>query len=137
METASSCGIDSLQKKNRKKGTRQTGASPLSVLLYSPAAAVSYTHLAGFSGNDSYYEAILTQVKELIDPSNRILGSFLCQGKMPAPVRRRYEELLRQNPGDSNVRQLLENFDRAADHPNAADCEALLRCVEQLSLIHI
>jgi len=50
---------------------------------------------------------------------------------MPAPVRRRYEELLRQNPGDSKVRQLLENFDRAADHPNAADCEALLRCVEQ------
>ena len=86
---------------------------------------------AGFSGNDSYYEAILTQVKELIDPSNRILGAFLCQGKMPAPVRRRYEELLRQNPGDSKVRQLLENFDRAADHPNAADCEALLRCVEQ------
>ena len=86
---------------------------------------------AGFSGNDSYYAAILTQVKELIDPSNRILGAFLCQGKMPAPVRRRYEELLRQNPGDSKVRQLLENFDRAADHPNAADCEALLRCVEQ------
>lgn len=111
------------------KGTCDSGTSLFLNAVHNKRIFLFGT--AGFGGSETYYDAILAQVKELIDPSNRILGSFLCQGKMPAPVRRRYEDLLHQNPGDGKVRQLLENFDRAAGHPNAADCEALLRRVEQ------
>lgn len=86
---------------------------------------------AGFGGSPEYYEAILGEVRKLLDPSNRLAGSFLCQGKMPASVRARYEGLLRQSPHDAGMKAMLDNFDRAASHPDADDCEALQRLARQ------
>lgn len=47
------------------------------------------------------------------------IGRFMCQGKMPEVVRQRYEAM-----EESPRRQaMLENFDQARSHPDAADLE--------------
>lgn len=38
---------------------------------------------AGFGGSDAYFQKILGQVRQSIDPSNTIIGEYMCQGKMP------------------------------------------------------
>lgn len=72
---------------------------------------------AGFGGDSAYFDKILTAAgKNLPDTAIKI-GQFMCQGKMPAAVRRRYEAM-----EESPRRQLmLENFDRAVSHPDAQD----------------
>ena len=72
---------------------------------------------AGFGGSEEYYQKVLHNVRENIDPSNQIVGEYMCQGKMPQSVRDRY-----QGMEDSPRRTaMLENFDRALSHPDDAD----------------
>ena len=62
-----------------------------------------------------------------VPESARIVGTFMCQGRMPRSVRDRYERTAEQNPAQAaRMKQLIENFDEAADHPNDDDL-ALLR----------
>lgn len=82
---------------------------------------IAYFGTAGFGGSPEYYEALYQRTAEQIDPSNRLVGHFYCQGRMPAGVRQRYEGLLREKPGDPKLLASLENFDRAASHPDGED----------------
>ena len=45
---------------------------------------------AGFGGDPAYFEKILNTVKQCLSPSVSLCGGFLCQGKMPEEVRRRF-----------------------------------------------
>lgn len=45
---------------------------------------------AGFGKSDDYFKKIIDKVKESIDESNEVIGSFMCQGKMPETVLQRY-----------------------------------------------
>ncbi|BBF43253.1 flavodoxin [Lachnospiraceae bacterium KM106-2] len=76
---------------------------------------------AGFGGKKEYFDGILNRVKEVIMPTNTILGTFMCQGKMPQSVRTRYEEMLAKNPENDKVKELIENFDQAIIHPTDLD----------------
>ena len=73
------------------------------------------------------YNTLYGRVKEIIDPSNKILGHFYCQGKMPIAVRDRYVSMITQNPDDAKLKVSLQNFDEALNHPNNKD----LKNVEQ------
>ena len=45
-------------------------------------------------GNDpAYYQKVIDRVKTWIPEDNEYMDAFLCQGKMPIQVRRRYEEM--------------------------------------------
>lgn len=78
---------------------------------------------AGFGGSEAYFAQILSRVQENLNPSNTVVGSYMCQGKMPASVRQRYEALQVQQP--EQMRQLIENFDAARSHPNQAELDGL------------
>ena len=52
----------------------------------------------------------------------RIVGRFMCQGQMPPAVRERYVAMAERDPGKFGP--MIENFDRALGHPDAADLEA-------------
>lgn len=80
---------------------------------------------AGFGGNPEYFDKIMDSVKSNLDPSNKVIGSFMCQGKMPSSVRNRYEKMLTGGEEDSQIRQMIENFDRALLHPDQNDLEHL------------
>ena len=71
---------------------------------------------AGFGGSD-------------IDPSNQIVGEYMCQGKMPMAMRERYVKMKEDPNHKPNLDMLIENFDRALSHPDKADLEKLQKSV--------
>ena len=84
---------------------------------------------AGFGGSEEYYQKILTSTKESIDPSNTIVGVYMCQGKMPLSVKERYVKMIEEHGHKPNLDALLENFDSALSHPDANDLEKLKELV--------
>ena len=74
---------------------------------------------AGFGKSQSYFEQIISRVKNNINDSNTVVGSYMCQGKMPMSIRSRYESMLDKNP--EKMKELIENFDEALSHPNKED----------------
>ena len=68
-------------------------------------------------------------MREDLPASCELAGSFMCQGKMPAPVRERYVAMLAAADPDSKeakrAQVFIENFDRALDHPNGDDLRTL------------
>ena len=76
---------------------------------------------AGFGGAAAYFDQILSRVKEKLGPEVKVIGTYMCQGKMSPAVRRRYEAM-----EDSPRRTaMLENFDKAVSHPDAQDLAQL------------
>ena len=78
---------------------------------------------AGFGGSQAYFEAILNRNKAFIDESNLVVGTYMCQGKMPIAVKRRYQELAKKDPQKFNP--MIENFDHALSHPDLKDFQSL------------
>ena len=87
---------------------------------------------AGFGGSEEYFSRILERVKAHIPEENEIIGSYMCQGKMPQSVRKRYESMLEQNPEDQRMQGMIDNFDRALAHPDEHDLKAFDRALEAL-----
>ena len=86
---------------------------------------------AGFGGSAVYDEQILNHVKQFIDGSNTVVGTFMCQGKMPLSVRERYVKMREQPNRMADLDSRIENFDRALSRPNAEDLENLKKHVLQ------
>ena len=61
---------------------------------------------------------------------NTVIGSFMCQGKMPMSVRQRYENMKKQPLHLPNLDAMIENFDKALSHPDADDLERLKQAVK-------
>lgn len=76
---------------------------------------------AGFGGAPDYFAQILARVKENLPATVPVVGSYMCQGKMPPAVRARYEAM-----EDSPRRtRMLANFDQALTHPDQEDLARL------------
>ena len=84
---------------------------------------------AGFGGSEGYFSKILKTVQKSLDRSNTLVGSFMCQGKMPLSVRQRYEAMKKQPIHMPNLDMLIENFDKALSHPDADDLARLKQAV--------
>lgn len=84
---------------------------------------------AGFGGEKSYFEKILNNVSKNLDDSNRMIGTYMCQGKMPMAVRERYERMKQAPDHAPNLDEMIENFDRALSHPDRSDLENLRKSV--------
>ncbi len=61
--------------------------------------------------------------------SCEIVGTFMCQGKMPDVVRERYAAMEPSPKRD----MMLENFQKALAHPNEDDLTALTKLVQDLA----
>ncbi|WP_456031746.1 flavodoxin family protein BilS [Senegalimassilia anaerobia] len=86
---------------------------------------------AGFGGSEAYFQAILDKTKTFIDDSNTVIGTFMCQGKMPHSVRERYVKMKEQPDHMPNIDVMIENFDKVLSHPDADDLEKLARLVRE------
>lgn len=84
---------------------------------------------AGFGVEDAYFQRVLNNVKVSMDESNTPVGEFMCQGKMPQAVRDRYVKMKEQPDAAPNLDQMIDNFDRALSHPDAADLENLRQAI--------
>ena len=86
---------------------------------------------AGFGGSEAYFRKVLDRVRQSVDASNTVIGEYMCQGKMPQAVKERYLRMKEQPEHPANLDMLLENFDRALPHPDAADLEKLRKAVAE------
>lgn len=77
---------------------------------------------AGFGGAPEYFDRILATVSKHLPAVASYLGGAMCQGKMPASVRARYQAMLADKPGDARIQAMIDNFDAALPHPTADDC---------------
>ena len=78
---------------------------------------------AGFGADETYFAGVMARVAVHLPESARIVGTFMCQGRMPMAVRERYEKMLSAPPSPRmpDPRKMLENFDRALPHPDEED----------------
>ena len=76
---------------------------------------------AGFGQSQEYFDRILVNVKGHLNESNTVRAQWMCQGKMPMAVRKRYEAMQEKAPQDDKIKMMIDNFDRAASHPDEAD----------------
>lgn len=88
---------------------------------------------AGVGGAPEYFSRILARVSRILDSSNTVAGTYMCQGKMQPAVRSRYEAMLEQTPGDAKVLGMISNFDQALTHPDAGELEQLAERVRGLA----
>ena len=84
---------------------------------------------AGFGGSEEYFNKILKTVQKDLHSSNTVIGSFMCQGKMPQAVRDRYVKMKEQPDHMPNLDLLIANFDRALSHPDKKDLDKLRELV--------
>ncbi len=82
---------------------------------------------AGFGGSAEYFNTILSAVERHLPSPDSVVGTFMCQGKMPSSVRARYESM-EESP---RKQMMLENYDRALNHPNNADLENLKAALQK------
>ena len=57
----------------------------------------------------------------------------MCQGKMPQSVRKRYEAMQEKAPQDDKIKMMIDNFDRAASHPDEEDLHRLRNMIAELN----
>ena len=81
---------------------------------------------AGFGQDPEYFSEILFQTQKCLKNPNCVIGTYMCQGKMPMSVRHRYESM----PNIANKQKMLDNFDQALQHPNDQDLENLKRIIK-------
>lgn len=81
---------------------------------------------AGFGGDVSYFIQIIDRVKQHVSEDNTLLGSYMCQGKMPQVVRDRYVTMAKDNP---KMNGMIENFDKALSHPDNEDITLLQEAI--------
>lgn len=82
---------------------------------------------AGFGQDKEYFERILGNVKRHLKSTNLVSGEWMCQGKMPMAVRKRYESMRESQP--ERAEELIANFDQALSHPDSQDLEAFRNAV--------
>ena len=75
----------------------------------------------GMGQSPEYYKKIEENIRVFIEDDNEYLGAYICQGKMPMAVRKRYEAMQEKEP--ERAGQLIANFDQALEHPNREDLE--------------
>ena len=74
----------------------------------------------GTGNSPEYYKMIEQNVSIWINDTCRYLGAYLCQGKMPLQVRKKYETM-RTDENSEQIDMFIRNFDMAMTHPDTED----------------
>ena len=80
---------------------------------------------AGFGQDHEYFQDVLDRSINFISRTTPLVGTYMCQGKMPMSVRERYEHLKEDDPENEKIDGMIENFDKALSHPNNEDIQEL------------
>lgn len=85
---------------------------------------------AGFGDSKTYLDGILEHVEDNLNDTNEVIGSFMCQGKMPQEVRDKYNKLKEEVPNQgAHYDLMISNFDKALTHPDENDLKRLEEAV--------
>ena len=84
----------------------------------------------GFGKSGAYYDTVYHRFADHLDPDNRIIGHYICHGKMPETVLHRYEAMKAANPESNRWDESIDNYHNALNHPNGNDMQALCDAVD-------
>lgn len=87
---------------------------------------------AGFGGSEEYYNKIMESVKTFLPSDCEVLGTYMCPGKMPIGVLKRYDAMLLENPENQQAKMMVENYHNAASHPDREDEKKLKELVKSI-----
>ena len=80
---------------------------------------------AGFGASAEYFQSVLERTQANLAENVKVIGTFMCQGKMPITVRERYMDMKKNAVPVPNLDRMIENFDTALNHPNDDDLARL------------
>ena len=84
---------------------------------------------AGFGASSEYFDAVLERTSANLKDGGKVVGTFMCQGRMPLSVRERYMKMKEAAMPVPNLDRMIENFDTALSHPNDDDLAHLKSAV--------
>lgn len=87
---------------------------------------------AGFGGSSEYFKQILDRVKVHLDGSVLVAGEFMCQGKMQDSVLEQYQKMLLDGTETAHVNAMIDNFYKAASHPDLSDDKMLKTALSKI-----
>ena len=77
----------------------------------------------GFGGSNEYFSQIKQRVKTNINNDNEVISCFITQGKMGQSVLKRYEAMKANDPNNSVIDMMINNFHIAKNRPNENDLQ--------------
>lgn len=83
-------------------------------------------------GSGAYFDKVLKRVSDLVSGKCNVVGTFMCQGRMPENVKQKYEAMKEKNPEDDTVKRKLWNYEKAYTHPDEADLRKLQESVRKI-----
>ena len=86
---------------------------------------------AGFGGSEEYFIKVLNKAKENIDETVKIVGTYMCQGKMPMSVRERFVKIKNMPNSKMDFDKRIDNFDKALSHPDENDLDNLSKIIKE------
>lgn len=88
----------------------------------------------GFGGSQKYFDDVAKRMCDELPKNCQIIDTFICQGKMPMSIRKRYENMLNDEKTKQQAKAFITNFDKAMTHPDDYDLEHVkefaLRCMK-------
>ena len=87
---------------------------------------------AGFGLDSNYFNSIVDHVKENINDTNKVVGNFMCTGKMQQSVKDRYLANKHSEKPMPNIDLLISAFDEALKHPNKVDLNNLVKSISKM-----
>lgn len=87
----------------------------------------------GMGTDEAYFAQIESRARKWLPADNTYMGAYLCQGKMPMQVRKRYEEMLPGGEKGAWLQAMIRNFDEALLHPDRADEEGAARFAREVA----
>lgn len=92
----------------------------------------------GYGESEGYFNTVLSRIREELPDNCEVVGSFMCQGKMPETVLDRYRAMLvTAEPASAEAKRaelFIKNFEAARPHPNSDDLRALDAALREASL---
>ena len=85
----------------------------------------------GFGTEAPYFETVAKRVSAHVGRDNRLIGHYVCAGKLPESALTRYEKLQAANPDCSRWSASIRNYYKAAVHPNQEDVQHLICAADQ------
>ena len=82
---------------------------------------------AGYDYTQEFFESILKNVKENIDSSNEIVGTYMCQGKVSDAKQKAIKDM-----DIDKYNQMKPNLDKSLNHPNQDDLSKLINEVDKV-----
>ncbi|NBL00366.1 MAG: hypothetical protein EOM50_20645 [Erysipelotrichia bacterium] len=88
--------------------------------------AIGLFGTCGFGGSQKYFDDVAKRMIAQLPKDASILSSFICQGKMPVGIRKRYEGMLQDEKSKQQAQTFIENFDQALSHPDDDDIRKVI-----------